>query len=111
MLDSLGHIGALLAVLVSLATLISFFVARQKEANAKVKSLQAESVERGRHLQEVEQLKADLARAHEKIRGLEAVVHKGDVSMAEMKVEVKNILDTVQRIEGKIDEHIKLGAE
>ena len=106
MLDSLGHIGALLAVLVSLATLISFFAARHKEANAKLRRAQEEAVERGRHLQEVEQLKSDLTRAHEKIRALEAIVHRGDVSMAEIRVEVKNILDTVQRIEKKLDEHI-----
>ena len=106
MLDSLGHIGALLAVLVSTATLVSFFIARQKEANAKLRRSQEEAIERGRHLQEVDQLKTDLARAHEKIRALETVVHAGDISMAEIKIEVKNIFDTVQRIEKKLDEHV-----
>lgn len=93
-----NNIASVTAFLVSVTAIVAFLVSRKKAA-----------IEEGKQLKEVEQLRADLDRAHEKIRDLTIKVHAGDVSLASIGTDVKNLLEATKRIEAKLDGHIVAG--
>jgi len=91
----LAAVTSTVALIVSILGIITFGIERRKEA-----------VKEGMHLQEVKQFKEDLARAHEKIRALQEKMQDREVTLAELSRDVKHIVEAVQRIEAKLDEHI-----
>jgi predicted nucleic acid-binding Zn-ribbon protein len=65
----------------------------------------------GKHQQIVEEMKHDLDRCHEKLRTFETRLNASDVNVGEMKADIRHILESTARIEGKLDEHIAKGSD
>lgn len=84
-----------LAMLVSVSTIATFFVARKRAA-----------IEEGMHLRDVQQLRIDLDKAHTKIRELTERLQGSVVDMAKIATNIDNLLQAVNRIETKLDKHI-----
>jgi hypothetical protein len=88
-------VASIVALVVSLLAIAGFLIARRKVA-----------VDEGKHLEAVRRLGEDLGHAYAKIHELEAASHERDVVTAEIKADVKHLLEAVARIEGKLDGHI-----
>jgi hypothetical protein len=93
-----SSIAAPVALVVSILAIVTFLATRRKTA-----------IEEGKHLKTVEQLGKDLNNGHAKIRQLETVSHEQDVTIAEIKSDLKYLVGAVNRIEGKLDERIMDG--
>lgn len=94
-MNTVSYIGSVLAVLVSLAALITFAISRYRAA-----------IEEGKHLATIDQLRADLTAAYEKIHKLETITHERDVIVGEIKADLKHVLEGLRRIEHKLDVHL-----
>lgn len=87
-----ANVGTVVAILVGLSALVTFWTTRRRAV-----------LEEGKKAQEVEQLKRDLDRAHEKIRQIEIKLTSAEGDMRELKTDVKHILAAINRLEQKID--------
>jgi hypothetical protein len=97
---TVSYIGSILAVLVSVAALITFAISRYKAA-----------IEEGKHLETVEQLRRDLSAAYDKIHQLESITHNRDMIVGEIKADLKHVRDGLKRIEHKLDQHLAKDSE
>ena len=68
-----------------------------------IESKRTNIMQEGRRQQEIEQLRKDLTQAHDKIRDLEKETRCFDLDLAEVKGDVKHILDSLARIERKLE--------
>lgn len=64
----------------------------------------------GEQKKAIDQLEADLNRAHEKLRSLEERVRTTEGDGREMKADMKHILDSIERMEKKLDRHMEIHA-
>ena len=96
-------IAALISFFADAAVILAFIIQAKQHAS---KAAMAE----GKHQQIVEEMKHDLDRCHEKIRAFEGRLNAADVSVGEMKADIRHILESASRIESKLDEHISKGS-
>ena len=84
---------SLLSAAVSLTALLNFFAAKRRDAMAQ-----------GAKDQQLQNLKADLERAFEKIRHIEGCVHITDIDLAGLRKDIEYIKASVDEIKTMIRE-------
>lgn len=83
---------AILSALASITVVVTFFGTRRAAAVAD-----------GKRQEQFDQVRRELDRAMEKIHILETRMSDGDLSVAEIKTDIKHVLFALARLEKKID--------
>ena len=90
--------GSIISLIVGLTAIFNFGSARREAA-----------VQEGKRQKELEQVRTDLERAHEKIRNLESGgVETGRV-LTEIKTSLRYIEEGIRDMRGKLDKHCEEG--
>lgn len=86
--------GSIVSLIVGLTAIFNFGAARREAA-----------VQEGKRQKELEQMRIDLERAHEKIRGLESGTNAMSNTLTAIQTSLKYIEDSIRRVETKLDGH------
>ena len=85
-------VASLVGILVGCTALFNFASNRRSAAMAEGKRQEAEA-----------EMRRDLDRAHEKIRALEQCNQKNEVMLAEIRTDLKHVLDALREMREKLD--------